>query len=75
MQATTGLPSSVPPATGGGGEGIQRSIKRIKVLKRSFEKTAAGAPRFRDDQMMEGEEADVDWFQEDIVVDSDHDDD
>ncbi|XP_031121095.1 uncharacterized protein LOC116024340 [Ipomoea triloba] len=70
-------PEAVPPpiadeGSTGGAEGGPRTVKRFKHLKRSFVEVAADSPSFVEEVPVQCE--DVNWFEEDIVVDSDKED-
>nr|GMC86790.1 LINE-type retrotransposon LIb DNA [Ipomoea batatas] len=70
-------PEAVPPLITDGGpvrgtEGGPRTVKRFKHLKRSFVEVAADFPSFVEEVPVQCEDAN--WFEEDIVVDSDKED-
>lgn len=69
MQAAASQPSAACPETVGGSLRLPSSYKRVRTMKRSFAETAAAAPRFGDEVIME--EGDVEWFKDDISVESD----
>nr|GMD03671.1 LINE-type retrotransposon LIb DNA [Ipomoea batatas] len=68
-------PEAVPPPIADGGpvggtEGGPRTVKRFKHLKRSFVEVVADSPSFVEEVPVQLENAN--WFEEDIVVDSDN---
>nr|GLL39690.1 uncharacterized protein LOC109163410 [Ipomoea trifida] len=70
-------PEAVPPpiADGepvGGAEGGSRTVKRFKHLKRSFVEVATDSPAFVEEVPVQLDDAN--WFEEDIVVDSNKED-
>nr|GMC69934.1 DNA-directed RNA polymerase III subunit 1-like isoform X1 [Ipomoea batatas] len=69
---------AVPPPISDGGpigraEGGTRTFKRFKQLKRSFVEVAADCPSFEGEAQVQCDEG-VNWFEEDIVIDSDKED-
>nr|GMD35750.1 elongation factor 1-delta 1-like isoform X1 [Ipomoea batatas] len=72
MQAAAGQLSAPVPPSEKGGNGSSKDFKKVQTTKRTFVETVTKAPRFGDEVMEEA--GDANWFEEEILVESDSED-